>query len=93
MSLPQVAVRRETVEIAGEKVEIRALTRAEAVRVKQLVEKDLAAGERFIIQCATDSAASEVEEWYKAVEAGVVDALIDAAVKLSGIGEGAQFRG
>lgn len=91
MGLPTAPVRRGSVRVLDEEVAIRSLTRAEAIKVKEM-EGDLGAAERHIVACGTDTPPADVEAWYAEVDAAVVDVLVDAITRLSGFGQDAQFR-
>ena len=91
MPLPPIPVKRGNVVIDGTPYPVRGMTRAEVARVKDL--GDPVAQEQWILACGTDSEPDEVSTWYKEVSAGVVDLFIQRISELSGLGEGAQFRG
>lgn len=86
--LPRIALPTETVDVMGEPVTVRALTRAEALRVRELNEAgDLGAAELWILGCGTDTSEEEVADWYKSAPAGAADPIIDAVVRISALNE------
>lgn len=90
--LPQIPLARETLDINGAKVEVRALTRAEAVSI-QALGKDVAKIECAVIAYATDTPLAEVESWYLTVPSDVVDPIVATVSRLSGLTEGASKSG
>lgn len=95
MSLPKFPAPRTTVEIDGEFIEIRGLTRAEAARCQKMVEgaQDWAALEIAVIAAGTDTAAEEVADWYGKTPSHVAEELFNAIRVLSRIEEGASKSG
>lgn len=81
-TLPQ-----KDVELADGTVRVRALSRAEAVKVADL-QKDVDAAEIYILACALvdpDLTEDEVRAWRAASPSGEIDAVADAVLSLSGL--------
>lgn len=95
MSLPKVYAAMETVEVAGEQVTLRVLTRAEAARFQKMVQADAPGDELEIavIAAATDTAVADTRDWYQATPAWVVEELIGHIQRISRLTEGAQKSG
>lgn len=95
MSLPKVYSPIESVEIGGERFEVRVLTRAEAARFQKMVEdnapKDVL--EMAVIAAATDTPADETQVWYAATPAWAVEELIVHIKRISRFEEEAQKSG
>lgn len=82
--LPKVSVPTGTVEVEGQAVQIRALTRAENLKTQNLIDKgDLRAVEVYIIATATDTPEHEVGEWWDNTPSGIVAAVIGAVRELT----------
>lgn len=95
MSLPKVPPVREAVEVDGTFIEIRSLTRAEAMRFAQMTE-DGARGpdlEVAVLAAATDTDPDDTRSWYDNTPTNVVDVVLDAIKRLSKLDEGAQKSG
>lgn len=85
MSLPVIPLPRETVHLGDEFVEVRGLTRAEAATV-QALKDDTDAMEIRVLALGTGVDEAEVRIWRDATPAGAVEAVVNAIVRLSGIG-------
>lgn len=92
MALPLVALPTDIVVVADEKVEVRGLSRAEALKL-QTFDGDLDAAENHILACGTGVTLEEAAEWRAAVAPDVAGALVDRICELSGLVEGAQKSG
>lgn len=95
MSLPKFPARRETVEIDGEFIAIRSLTRHEQAQFQKMV----AAGvewdelEMAVIAAGTETELEEVRDWYRATPGDVAERLSTAIRVLSGLDGEAQKSG
>lgn len=89
MPLPTPPLPRGKVRIGDEDVEIRAMTRAEIVRVRKIIGSE-ADAEVLILSCGMDTPEDEIRVWYDAVSAGVVRDVISAIRSLSGLDEEAS---
>lgn len=87
MTLPTpVDFARTTVTLPGlGDVEIRALSRAEALALNSSGELDVAEAEARIIAAATDTPYDDVVAWLCKVPAGSVQPLMNAITELSGM--------
>lgn len=83
--LPVYPLPTAIVNVGAARINIRALTRTEAMAIRALGD-DLAAIERLMISHGTDRPLEEVEAWYAASSSGLVDPLVDAIARLSGLG-------
>lgn len=91
MSLPKVVAKTSTVDVDGQPVPVRGLTRGENAHVSRLIEeKKLEAAEVFILAKGTDLPEHEAKEWYDTTNSGVVDSVLKAIQKLTGISGEAQ---
>lgn len=95
MSLPKFPTRRETIEIQGEFIPLRSLTRAESARFQKAGAAGMAWDEleMEVIAAASETPLDEVAEWYQHVPPDVVEIITDAIRKLSGLAEEAQKSG
>lgn len=92
MSLPKIYAAVEQVEVAGEKFEVRVLTRADAARFQKMIQAG-APGDELEIACiatALEMPIEEVREWYAATPSWAVQELLDAIQRVSHLDEGAQ---
>lgn len=92
MSLPKFPLPRETVEVDGEFLQIRGLTRAEAARFQKMVEAEVPWDklEAAVIAAGCEVTVEEAEEWCAATSSHVVVAVTDAIKRLSRLEEGAE---
>ena len=95
MSLPKFPTRRETIEIDGEFISLRSLTRAESARFQKAGAAGIAWDdlEMEVIAAASETPLDEVREWYETVPPDVVETITDAIRRLSGLTEEAQKSG
>lgn len=89
MSLPPVDLPRDKISVAGHHIEVRGLTRHEASMVKEH-DGDVDRMEILILAYGTDTTEDEAAEWWNHIPAGVVEPILDAILRLSGLGPGAQ---
>lgn len=89
--LPKVSERRSSVEIAGETVSCRSLTRAEVAEVHKAYESgSQLEAEALLVAYGTDTDLAETQEWLGTVPFDVVAPLVAHITELSGLTEGAQ---
>lgn len=83
--LPIVELPREKFELpGGEFVEVRGMSRAEALQVRA-VSPDVAAVERLCLGFALDASPEEVEDWYATAPSNVVEEIVNLVARLSGL--------
>lgn len=87
--LPEIALPKTMVEVGGQSVEVRGLSRSEAMSLAKFKD-DPDAAEDFILSCATGETLADIASWRAATPADAVGELIDAVLTLSGLTEGAQ---
>jgi hypothetical protein len=90
--LPQIPLASELVDVAGTDLSVRSLSRAEQLKLAKLTD-DVDHAEILLIAWATGFSEDEVRTWREETPGGVVGALVDAIVELSGMREGAQKSG
>lgn len=97
MSLPKFEPQRKSIDVDGEIVLIRSLTRKEVAKAQQIqrgdnVEEggDWSELEIFVIACGTDTPIADTREWHATVDNGVVSSISNAIRELSRIDEEAQ---
>lgn len=85
MPLPSAPLARGTVEIAGQTVAIRSLTRAEALAMRELASLPDAnrAGEVFLIAHGVDISDEEALAWWETSDPMAVQKLIEAVAAVS----------
>ena len=95
MTLPAFVTQHATVDVDGEEIKIRSLSRGETAQLQNMVKKgaDLADLEVFLIPAATDTPKDEAKSWYETAPNGVVPPLIEAIRVLSRLDEEAQKSG
>ena len=84
MSLPIPPLPTGSVEIAGQRVEFRALSRAQALKMQTFRGREDEA-EVHLIVCATGVTEAEATTWRESVDTETAGLLIDAIVVLSGL--------
>jgi dihydrodipicolinate synthase/N-acetylneuraminate lyase len=84
MALPVVPLPKGSVEIAGQTVEYRSLSRDEVARLSALTE-DVNEAEVFTIAAATGVTTDEATEWRKSVSAATASMLLKAIAETSGL--------
>lgn len=85
MGLPTIQAPTETVTLSdGSKVELRGLSRGEAVRMSKH-RQDIAALELALITASTGEPEDEVRSWYDAAPSGDVQVIVEAVMRLSGM--------
>jgi hypothetical protein len=85
----------ETTTVAlgdGVKVEVRKLSRVEALRISKL-SGDVEAADNFILACGAGVTEEEALAWRSKVSPEDAGAVVDAICELSGLVEGAQKSG
>lgn len=91
MGLPDIPMPTEKVETPGGPVLVRGLTAGEAAKVRKIWESgDRATFEVSVIALATDNTKAEAKKWHDSVPAGVVNDVIAATHRLSGLEEEAS---
>lgn len=95
MTLPKIATHHETVDVAGELVDVRVITRAEAAAFQRMQEDGTSRAELEIavIGTATDTPRDEVRDWYAATPGWAVEELIGHIKRISRFDEEAQKSG
>jgi len=92
VTLPDLPLPTSTVAVGDAKVEIRGLSRAEALRLPTF-EGDLETTENFILACGAEVTEDEARTWRNSVSPDDAGTVIDAICELSGLVEGAQKSG
>lgn len=87
MALPISEVQSAKVEIAGEQVEVRGMTRAQVHRCRALGEDNLLQVESLAVALSTGTPEPEALEWVSAAPSGDVQKILETAYRLSGMGE------
>jgi hypothetical protein len=96
VSLPKFDPERKSLDVDGEVVLIRSLTRKEVAQAQQLGAAgggDWSELELFVIACGTDTPLEETREWYAKAPNHVPATISDAIRELSRIDEEAQKSG
>lgn len=82
----------ETFELFGTPVQIRALTRAEALALRGDGELEVAVAEAKLIAYATDTPYDDVVAWLAKVPAGPINKLTERITEISGMVVEGPFR-
>lgn len=85
MALPVKAPATDTVDLDGEKVEVRGLTRAEVIRLGSAYTNDADAAEVYLVACGTGVTEAEATEWRDATDAMSAGLVIDRIGELTGL--------
>jgi hypothetical protein len=85
MPLPTAPLARGTVEVAGETVEVRSLTRAEALAMRAIADRPDAerAGEVYLIAHGLDISEEEAGAWWDASDPMAVQKLVQGIAVVS----------
>lgn len=89
MNLPSAPLPTDVVVVAGAEVKVRGLSRAEAIRLRD-IGGDMDLAENHILACGAGVSEEEAADWRDAVLPEVAGAVIDRICELSGLVEGAQ---
>lgn len=84
MGLPVSPLPTTTVNVAGVEVEIRSLSRAEALKLNGFRGREDEA-EVFILSCGTGVSADEASAWRESVDTATAGLVIDGILVLSGL--------
>lgn len=85
MALPVRALPTSTVTIEGVAVEVRGLSRAEALKLTTQFADNVDGAETFIVSCGTGVSIEEAAEWRGATDVATAGLIIDEVIKLSGL--------
>lgn len=89
MSLPVVKMPTAVVKIADLDVEVRGLTRAQALRIVTFKD-DPDGAEAFVLACGAGVSEAEAQAWRESTPSDDVGLLVDKILEISGLTEGAQ---
>jgi Asp/Glu/hydantoin racemase len=91
VTLPKFEPQRRSIDVDGEVVLIRSLTRREVAQGQQLSSgEDWTELEVFVISCGTDTPLEETREWYSKAPNHVPGVISSAIRELSRLDEEAQ---
>lgn len=91
MALPSVPLPRGSVEVADEKVEVRGLSRAAALRLGAF-DGDADKVENFIVAFGCEISEDEARAWREATSVEVVGPILHKILELSGMGQDSNFQ-
>lgn len=83
MALPSIPIPKKYVEVGDEKVEIRGLSYALALRMQTM--KNVEESGIFVIARGFNISDAEAKEWCENTPAAIVDEISDEILKLSGL--------
>lgn len=88
MALPEFSIRSETLEIDGERFTVRGLYRGEALGLQELASEDRPQSEiePIVLAAGLDEPLEAIADWYRELPSHVVDPLVTAILRLSGMG-------
>jgi hypothetical protein len=84
MALPVVQLPNDSLEIGGERVEYRSLSRSEALKVHSYVGNEDEA-ENFILSCGVGCTVDEARAWRASTDLKTAGLLVDSILVLSGM--------
>jgi hypothetical protein len=94
MALPKVAMPTATVDVDGQAVHVRGLTRGENAEVSRLIDqKNIEAAEIFCLTKGTDTPADDAADWYADTNNADVERVLNAIGDLTRLDEGASKSG
>jgi hypothetical protein len=86
MALPVVSLPTATVDIDGQSVSVRGLTRGEAmIGAAMNTGSNAVELEKHVLVHGLDTAAEEIEAWYDKAPSRVVQTLVEKIMELSGM--------
>lgn len=86
-TLPTKALPTSTVTIEGTAVEVRGLSRSEALKLSTQFTTDIDGAESFIVACGTGVTPEEAQEWRNTTDPETAGLIIDEVILLSGLSE------
>lgn len=86
MSLPKVEMPKDEVDVQGNKVPVRGLSRAEFLKISQDSDGDVESAEIACLALGAGVSADEAKEWRENAPAGDVGRVLDRIAELSGVG-------
>jgi hypothetical protein len=89
VTLPDVPLPRDTVQVDGVPVAVRGLSRSEVARLSSFAG-DFDGAENWVLACGAEVSEDEAKAWRAAVPPDAAGLVIDRICELSGITEGAQ---
>lgn len=90
MALPRVPLPTTKLEIGGELLEVRGLSRSEAISVGEMANKPNEA-EIWVVAKGCDVDISEAREWREVMPSAVIDQVVNKILELSGLQGAATF--
>lgn len=91
LKLPVKPLARDTVMIEGQPVELRGLSRAEALKLKTHYSVETADdAEVFVVMCGTGASKQEATDFLANNDVNTAGLVIDKIIELSGITEGSD---
>lgn len=96
MGLPSIACPTEEVDVGGQTITVRGLTRGETLEMQRTLaggaDLDVIGLEVYLIAHGTDTPLEEARAWHAAAPSAVVEPLTSAISRLSGLLEDADGR-
>lgn len=89
MTLPNVPLPTDTVDVAGTPVEVRGMSRSEVAKLASF-GGDPDGAENFVLACGAGLSVEDAQAWRDSVPADVAGVVLDRIAELSGLVEGAQ---
>lgn len=90
MALPQIPCPTDTVIVGDEKVDVRGLTRTEAMGIHQR-SSDPDKAETYILSKGLDEPLAVIENWRKEVASAAVEDIVNKILELTGLLGAATF--
>jgi len=87
MGLPSLPLRRETLDLDGQSVEVRGLSRAEALIARDRSSESVAAMETYVLSVVFDVSVEDAQAWHADADQQHVGLILDAVARLSGLDE------
>lgn len=91
MGLPQIPLRKETIVVGDEKIEVHGLSYAVALRLDSM-EGTLEDKSAFLLAMGCDVSEEEVRQWMQITPADVIDTVTEKIMELTGISREYNFQ-
>jgi hypothetical protein len=87
-NLPKAKGPVDTVDVDGELVEVRGMTRGEVTTLMGMKDESVDKSDAFALSCGAGVSTTEAAEWLASAPMGVSQSLLEAVLRLSGLMDG-----
>jgi hypothetical protein len=87
-NLPKAKCPVDTIDIDGEPVEVRGMTRGEVTTLMGMKDESVDKSDAFALSCGAGVSTTEAAEWLASAPMVVSQSLLEAVLRLSGLMDG-----